>query len=97
MSIRQKFEEWAGDQGFCLTRTFDGDGYQDLRTQGPWDAWQAAIAPPEGYVLAPVEPTEAMIKSFNRRDELPYNPSGRSIYKAKHCYAAMLAARPEVK
>jgi len=41
---REAFEAWAGDQGFVLTRTVHGDEYQDLRTQGPWDAWQAHAA-----------------------------------------------------
>lgn len=51
---RAAFEEWAADQGFQLPHTISGDGYQDLRTQGPWDAWQARAAlsasptPPQG-------------------------------------------------
>lgn len=45
---RAKFEAWADDQGFMLTRTVQGDGYQDLRTQGPWDAWQARASQSDG-------------------------------------------------
>jgi len=43
---REAFEAWAGDQGFPLRRLeiFDGASYQDLRTQGVWDAWQARAA-----------------------------------------------------
>lgn len=41
---RAQFEAWADDQGFKLDRTVQGDDYQDLRTQGPWEAWQAALA-----------------------------------------------------
>jgi hypothetical protein len=40
-AIRKAFEGWARDQGFELRRTLDGKDYQDLRTQGPWDAWHA--------------------------------------------------------
>lgn len=38
---RAQFEAWANDQGFVLQRVVRGDDYQDLRTQGPWDAWRA--------------------------------------------------------
>jgi hypothetical protein len=47
-SEREAFEAWASDQGFVLTRTVHGDDYQDLRTQGPWDAWQARAPQPSG-------------------------------------------------
>ncbi len=40
-SERKAFEAWASDQGFLMQRTVHGDDYQDLRTQGPWEAWQA--------------------------------------------------------
>lgn len=43
----------------------------------------AALTPPEGYVLVPVEPTEAMIEAAYGH----YGPGA---------YVAMLAARPEV-
>lgn len=41
---RRAFEAWASDQGFSVKRLDQGDGssYSDLRTQGPWDAWQAS-------------------------------------------------------
>jgi hypothetical protein len=40
---RAAFEAWAKDQGFPLggLDLADGESYLDLRTQGPWDAWQA--------------------------------------------------------
>lgn len=41
---RAAFEAWADDQGFPLKRVGLGDDYQDLRTQGPWEAWQARAA-----------------------------------------------------
>lgn len=47
-------------------------------------ALSLALTPPEGYVLVPVEPTEAMI-------EASYGHYGPGAYEA------MLAARPEMK
>lgn len=41
---RGKFETWADGQGFPLELTVHGNEYQDLRTQGPWEAWQARAA-----------------------------------------------------
>lgn len=55
----------------------------------------ALRAAPEGFVLVPVELTDEMVEAFNRRDELPYPEKNRRAYKAIHCYAAMLAARPQ--
>lgn len=40
--MRMAFEKWAGDQGFPTQSTLDGKDYQDLRTQGAWESWQAA-------------------------------------------------------
>lgn len=64
--VREAFEAWADDQGFPLKRVGLGDDYQDLRTQGPWEAWQAraALLEPvggEGWVMVPKEPTEEML------------------------------------
>lgn len=78
---------------------FDGS-YADYRVNDRWLAWKAALAtatPSERFALVPVEPTEAMIEAFNRKDSLPYPEPNRVAYKAKHCYSAMLSARPEVK
>lgn len=57
---RAAFEAWAGDQGFSLQRVDLGDDYQDLRTQGPWEAWQARAALAASQAAshgAPAEPT----------------------------------------
>jgi hypothetical protein len=86
---REAFEAWAGDQGFVLTRTVHGDDYQDLRTQGPWEAWQAHAARSasrqEGWQLVPVEPTDAMLRAGNKKTwPLP----------SQDVYRAMLAAAP---
>lgn len=49
----------------------------------------AALTPPEGYVLVPVEPTKEMLDAgYGFEDGYPVDPD---------LYRAMLAARPEVK
>lgn len=42
--LRAEFEAWAVDQGFPLRRTIHGEDYQDLRTQGAFEAYQAGRA-----------------------------------------------------
>lgn len=49
----------------------------------------AALTPPEGYVLVPVEPTEEMQQAAADYLDAPV--------KAHGLWTAMLAARPEVK
>ena len=51
----------------------------------------AALTPPEGYVLVPVEPTEAMQIAVEKANPWLIR------YEAPEIWAAMLAARPEVK
>lgn len=66
-------------------------------------AIRAALTPPEGYVLVPVEPTEAMIEAICTEHASGGWPQGYSRYaqhlRREHAgegYRAMLAARPEV-
>ncbi|HIE0523759.1 TPA: hypothetical protein ACXJLS_000351 [Stenotrophomonas maltophilia] len=47
------------------------------------------ISVPDGFVLVPVEPTEAMKRAFNG-----YRPVCRASFSCR--YEEMLAARPEV-
>jgi len=58
-----------------------------------------ALTPPEGYVLVPVEPTEAMVLAAKRfqgdHDEVDHWMEWEGVAAANQ-YAAMLAARPEV-
>lgn len=49
----------------------------------------AALTPPEGFVLVPVVPTEAMLEAGWDADE--------AVADVPTTWAAMLAARPEVK
>lgn len=88
-SEREAFEVWAADQGFVLTRTVHGDDYQDLRTQGPWDAWQARASQPSGAAGEVTKPrlTEAeFIEWFkaNYYGEVVFSDSewhAKSIYR----------------
>lgn len=50
----------------------------------------AALTPPEGYVLVPLEPTEAMVAAAWR-----YGDGGEAPDPV-YSWRAMLAARPEV-
>lgn len=65
---------------------------------------RADLTPPEGFVLVPVEPTEAMIEAICTEHGSGGWPQGYSRYaqhlRREHAgegYRAMLAARPEVK
>ena len=42
--LRAAFEAWATSQWLVLQRTVHGEDYQDLRTQGAWEAYQAGRA-----------------------------------------------------
>lgn len=77
----------------CFEREADGS-YAGRGLQGAWLGWQKARAAqpapvvPEGYVLVPVEPTEAMRAAYEMSAIAPMGPI--SIYG----YRAMLAAAP---
>ena len=49
----------------------------------------------EGFVMVPVEPTPEMVTVFDDYHQTRYNPA--STYRAAHTWAAMIAARPNVK
>lgn len=55
------------------------------------DAIIAALTPPEGYVLVPVEPTEDMLQAG-----YPRNERIDDTFDRIGAWADMLAARPEV-
>ncbi|AMW36157.1 hypothetical protein [Xanthomonas phage XAJ2] len=60
---RAQFEAWAGGHGFILDRTDVGGDYdyQDLRTQGPWEAWQAALAARQPVGVEPARISSDMV------------------------------------
>lgn len=77
-----------------LAAQFDANGpcaktamtAQDTYTMGALRAIIAALTPPEGFVLVPVEPTEAMLAIATGAEGL-----------RRRLWGLMLAARPEVK
>jgi hypothetical protein len=76
---REAFEAWAGDQGFDLRRL--NDGYLDLRTQGPWEAWQAARRSPS----APAgEPTDTQRDAERYRWLREHLSDGHGIYQGNN-------------
>jgi hypothetical protein len=78
--------ERGGDDQYAGLK-FDPRGCREY--QAILDMVRATLTPPEGYVLVPVEPTEAMIRAYLEVD-------GR-FESARADWAAMLAARPEVQ
>ncbi|WP_401733544.1 hypothetical protein [Stenotrophomonas muris] len=85
---RARFEAWCP---YDPEKNEDGL-YLWERTRIAWGAWQAAIKPPEGFVLVPVEPTMKMLREAAKHDYYSSkDPTWRDLYQV------MLAARPEVK
>jgi len=88
---REAFEKWW-DHAFHFT----GD------RRDAWDAWQAATAAavPPGYVVVPVEPTEAMMNAgydaTRLQDGTPqFCDSGFCLGHSEKIYTAMLEAAPK--
>lgn len=90
---RARFDAWVKASG-----SYSWNGFN--RMEDMWDAWQAALTPPEGYVLVPVEPTEAMVDRATWEEVGGHCSSctawAASPSDARRVWAAMLAARPEV-
>lgn len=69
---------------------FDGE---EVFKNYAWDAWQAAKAVPEGFVLVPREPTDEMIEAFSDgyMDSLSVDFKGAS----RDGYKAMIEAQEQ--
>lgn len=65
---------------------------EEVRAARAVIAWQDALTPPEGFVLVPVEPTEAMIEGF--WGKIQHGDHERAV--AEDAWRDALAARPEV-
>jgi len=89
---REAFEKWISQPPYEKDITKYPDDpelaawpkcYRDISVQLAWDAWQAAKADaiPEGYVLVPVEATEAMQFSSYLGPKGPDWPTRRLVYK----------------
>lgn len=101
----KKFKAWAesknlstdGETGRNYSYTF-----YDPKTRAAWDAWQAAKvqAVPEGFILVPKEPTEAMIQRGTKANSECLNenaPLGERLFRhpALQVYQAMVSGSGE--
>ena len=91
MDVEQRARELLADE-FARSGELVSEYADEVRSgiTHPWDraairAIIAALTPPQGYVLVPVQPTPEMMRAGN--------------WRMNHIdqYKAMLAARPEVK
>lgn len=96
---RARFEEWITKvyPDRDLEKWPDGK-YAYSFAALAWEVWRAALTPTDGYVLVPVEPTEAMVEASMIRVELAKRcgPGTLKVLGAR-AWDAMIAARPEVK
>lgn len=95
MTEQERFEAWFSENYHTHNWQFlmvDGI-YQDKHTETCWKAWQAAQQK-EGYVLVPVEPTNAMLVAARDWSVKKY---GQAVGNdgASGCYKAMIAAAQE--
>ena len=84
---RERFEEWLAQ-------------FRELAPlHGPvlWEAWQAALSAPPGFVLVPVEPTPEMAQSLidYRGDDELWWPTDVSPNYALAAYRVLIAAAPK--
>jgi hypothetical protein len=82
---RERFEAWAAGR-FELHWHVDAERYASAITQAAWEAWQAAC--PEGWKVAPVEPTQEM---QNHGSVARYHER----LDCKGLYKAMLSTAPK--
>lgn len=80
-SERERFEAWLAK-------------FRELAPmRGPvlWEAWQAALSAPSGYVMVPVEPTPEMLAAMIAA----MNVWIKDIGEDADIYAAVIAAAPK--
>lgn len=98
---RERFEQWAYKNMLDLSTHIADGSYYFSSTRFAWEAWQAASTPPEGYVLVPREPSEAMIDAAlvalaNWRKTLDKDEAMMRSYQA-HDRKFIASATPEEK
>lgn len=64
------------------------------REEAALSAAEPQPAPPEGWQLVPVEPTEEMVKAGRKEAADCDDTYGSSLFSAAEIYRAMLAAAP---
>lgn len=94
---RACFAEWHRQRGCSEQVIADCLNGQIQMPELAADLLRLALTPPEGFVLVPVYPTEAMLDAEHATAEI-HNEWGEDLYveNAEAVWAAMLAARPEM-
>lgn len=105
MTEQERFEVWFASDVDCrislsvqpnALKFEDGEYGNSFLANSAWKAWQAATAPraPEGYVLVPVEPSNAMLVAARDWSVKKY---GQAVGNdgASGCYKAMIKAVKE--
>ena len=77
------FETWKDEYLDCEEKHYVGK-YTDSFMQEKWQLWQAAKAQavPEGFVVVPKEPTNAMYQAYARHSVAPMSTLSKTGYKA---------------
>ncbi|SNY95515.1 hypothetical protein [Halomonas sp. hl-4] len=83
MSQRERFEAWAKDEGYVLTKHSSHGGYYFSETANAWRGWQAAC--PEGWQAVPKLATQEIENSIAKARNL----------KACEAWEDALAAAPK--
>lgn len=93
---REAFERQFSDN-YLYPKAIErsGDGYRLMQAQQAWKWWQSAIAHavPQGSVVVPVEPTEAMIAAGY---DASWEGDVTDEQMTDGIYRAMIAAAPDV-
>ena len=92
---KEAFEAWFESRydAHFMQFALDLDMYADKHTQTCWEAWQAAKAIPEGFVVVPKEPTREIYRTFY--DAFNSANAGNTAQCFKVAYKAMIEAAQE--
>lgn len=87
----------ASNTGRMCSVTMEYEDVEDLSPEHVIELFASPQRPavPEGYRLAPVEPTREMVRAGNARAKM--DVAGAWVIDPEECYAAMLAAAPETE
>lgn len=94
---REAFEAWFESRydAHFMQFALDLDMYADKHTQTCWEAWQAAKAIPEGFVVVPKEPTQELLNKMQDFFVGAFE-NGLTGGQSIHCaYIAMIEAAQE--
>ena len=94
---REAFEAWFESRydAHFMQFALDLDMYADKHTQTCWEAWQAAKAIPNGFVLVPKEPTQELLNKMQDFFVGAFE-NGLTGGQSIHCaYIAMIEAQEQ--